>query len=192
MSTPINSVPARTIESPLADGVWSVDPQLSEIGFAVKAMWGLQTVRGVFGAYHGTLRVRAGSVAGELTIDAQSIDTGNRRRDRHLRSSDFFDVERHGQILFTGAAIPASAEGLVATGELAIGSSRVPVEIPVDIEELPDGSLRLEGVTTISRRAAGLTWNMLGTIGRDATVHAQLTLNRATAQSSSDGVTPSR
>ena len=64
-------------ELPLADGVWSVDPQRSEIGFDVKALWGIHTVRGVFGAYDGTLTVQAGGAAGNLTIDAASLDTGH-------------------------------------------------------------------------------------------------------------------
>jgi polyisoprenoid-binding protein YceI len=73
---------------PVSDGVWTVDPDRSEIGFAVKAMYGLLTVRGMFGAYDGTLTVRADSAAGELAIDTDSLDTGNHKRDQHLRSSD--------------------------------------------------------------------------------------------------------
>jgi hypothetical protein len=62
MSTPIDHSLADATE-PLPDGVWSVAPSRSEIGFAVKEMWGLRTGRGVFGAYDGRLEVRAGAAA---------------------------------------------------------------------------------------------------------------------------------
>src|SRR4051812_24117775 len=52
--------------SPLPQGVWSVDSRRSEIGFAVKEMWGLRTVRGVFGRCKGGLVVRPKGAMGEL------------------------------------------------------------------------------------------------------------------------------
>jgi polyisoprenoid-binding protein YceI len=164
---------------PLPAGIWTIDQQRSEIGFAVKEMWGLRTVHGVFGAYGGTLELGPGKRGGKLTIDADSIKTGNNRRDRHLRSPAFFDVEQHRQIMFTTTAVTARHAGLTIAGELTIGSSRVPLEIPVSIERLADGELRLEGRTSVSRRAAGLAWNVLGMIRGDAIVYAKLTLKRA-------------
>lgn len=162
----------------LPDGTWNVDPQRSEIRFAVKELWGLRSVRGVFGAYEGSLKVRAGGAAGELTIEAGSLDTGHAKRDRHLRSPAFFDVERHPRIVFTATAVTARDGGVTVTGELTIGSSRTQLEIPANVDRLADGALRLEGETTVSRKAAGLTWNKLGMIRGDAVLRAQLTLNR--------------
>jgi hypothetical protein len=52
-----NPIPADTIEPPVPHGVWSVDRERGEIGFAVKEMWGLRTVRGVFRAYDGSLNL---------------------------------------------------------------------------------------------------------------------------------------
>lgn len=162
---------------PLPLGLWRVDPQRSEVAFAVKEMWGLRTVRGVFGAFDGSLQVRAGGTAGELTVEAGSLDTGNDRRDRQLRSPDFFDVERHPRVVFSVTAAAArDGAGLTLTGELAIGSARVRLEIPVDVEEIAGGALRVEGETTVSRTAAGLGWNKLGMIRDDAVLHARLTL----------------
>jgi polyisoprenoid-binding protein YceI len=179
MTTAIDRIPAEATGFPLPDGVWTVDPQRSEIGFAVKGMWGLQTIRGVFGAYGGGLLVRAGGAAGELTIEAGSLDTGNETRDRHLRSPDFFDVERHPRIVCTATAVTPRDGGLTVTGELAIGSSRVQLDLPVKVEHLADGALRVDGTTTVSRHAAGVTWNRLGMIRGDAVLHARLTLERA-------------
>lgn len=166
---------------PLPDGIWSVDPKRSEIGFAVKAVWGLQTVRGVFRACDGSLQVRGGDAAGKLTIEVGSLDTGNSRRDRHLRSPDFFDVEAHPQMVFTAKSVTFGDDGLSVTGELAIDSSRVRLELPVNVEEMADGAVRIDGGTTVSREAAGVAWNKLGMIHRDAKLHAQLTLERASS-----------
>jgi len=176
MSTPIGLADATG--PPLPDGAWTVAPSRSEIGFAVKDMWGLRTVRGVFGAYDGTLELRAGGAAGHLTIEAGSLDTGNRRRDRHLRSPAFFDVEQHPRIVFTATAVTPRHGGLTVEGELAIGSSRLRLAIPVDAERIASEALRLEGRATVSRSAAGVAWNRLRMIHGDARVHARLTLER--------------
>lgn len=164
----------------LQDGDWRVDRERSKIGFDVKALWGIHTVRGVFGAYDGTLTLRAGTAAGKLTIDAASLDTGHKKRDRHLRSADFFDVERHPQVVFTPTSVSAHAGGLIVTGELAVASTRLRLEIPVKLERTADGTTRLEGRTTVSRKAAGMTWNRLGSIADDAVLHAAVALERAT------------
>ena len=160
----------------LQDGDWRVDRERSEIGFDVKALWGIHTVRGVFGAYDGTLTVRAGGAAGNLTIDAGSLDTGHKKRDRHLRSPDFFDVERHPQIVFVPTSVTERDGGLTVAGELSVASTRLRLELPVNVTRMPDGAPRLEGRTTVAREAAGMTWNRLGSVGEDAVLHAQLTL----------------
>lgn len=160
------------------DGIWKVDPRQGEVGFAVKGMWGLVTVRGRFTAYTGALEVGAAGSVGKLTIDAASIDTGNARRDTHLRTADFFDVERHPQIVFDLTAPSAPDDRPAVVGELAIGSSRRRLEIPVAVERSDDDELLLAGETTISRTAVGVTWNLLGTVGDDVTVKARLVLER--------------
>jgi len=165
----------------LPEGAWTVDPEHSEIGFAVKSM-GLITVRGVFHEYAGSLQVRGGGATGELTIEAASLDTRNRRRDKHLRSSDFFDVERQPRIVFTATAVTPRDTGVTVTGDLVIGSTRLPLELPVNVEPAAGGTVRLEGQTTVPRAATGLDWNWLGMVGRYATLHASLTLERATPE----------
>jgi polyisoprenoid-binding protein YceI len=185
MTTAIDHIRADA-EFPLPDGVWTVDPQRSEIGFAVRDMWGLRTVRGCFGAYDGRLTVRGGDATGELRIEAGSLDTGQSRRDRHLRSPAFFAVERHPRIVFTATALTARASGPTVEGELVIGSSCVELEIPLEVEPLTDGARRLAGGTAVSRQAAGVDWNMLGMIRGDAVLHAELTLERAPTNGGND------
>jgi polyisoprenoid-binding protein YceI len=163
---------------PLRDGVWSVDPRRSEIGFAVDELWGLRTVHGVFRDYGGSLEVLDGVGAGVLTIATESLDTGNERRDRHLRSPDFFDVERHPQIAFAATDVSPSDGDVTVSGVLVIGSARIQLEIRATVDRTLDGALLLEGETTVSREAAGLTWNRLGMIGGDVTLRTRLALDR--------------
>jgi polyisoprenoid-binding protein YceI len=176
----LDQIPPGPTEQGLPDGVWNLDARRSEVGFAVKEMWGLRTVRGVFTACEGTLKLHAGDAAGALTIEADSVDTANPRRDRHLRSAAFFDVEQHSRIVFTTRSVSARDGGLRVIGHLAIGASRTRLEIPVTAERLADDALRLEGQTTVSRKAAGWGWNKLGMIRDDAVLHARLTLQRGT------------
>jgi polyisoprenoid-binding protein YceI len=176
MTTAIDDIAAGAAELPLPDGVWRVDPQHSEIGFAVKDMWGLRTVHGVFGAYGGVLTRGPNGAAGELAIEAASLDTGNSRRDRHLRSAAFFDVERHPRIAFVATAVAEREGCLTVAGDLTIGSSSLRLEIPATLARMRVGALRLEGKANVSRAEAGLAWNVLGMIRGDATVHVHLTL----------------
>ncbi|MDR0361004.1 MAG: YceI family protein [bacterium] len=166
---------------PVPGGIWSVDREQGEIGFAVKGMWGLQTVRGTFRSYDGSLRVVDGVADGHLTIDAASLDTGLAMRDQHLRSADFFDVERYPHIVLAAtAAGPGEGGALVVRANLTVESSQVELRIPIEVVQEADGGLHLRGEASVSREAAGLRWNKLGTIRGDAKLHARLMLSPAT------------
>jgi len=163
--------------SGLPAGEWEVDAARSELGFAVKVM-GFITVRGVFEDFAGGLDMTGPDPIGGLTIQAASLNTHNNRRDQHLRSADFFDAGRYPAVRFLMAAVAPSEAGVTIAGELEIGASRTSLEIPATAAQLDDGSLRIAGTVTVSRSAAGLTWNWLGTVGDDAALHATLTLTR--------------
>jgi polyisoprenoid-binding protein YceI len=174
----IDNPQTNATEVLLQDGAWFIDPRHSEIGFAAKSLGGLITVRGIFDSCDGHLKARAGAVAGELTIEAATLDTGNEKRDRHLRSPDFFDVERHPRIVFVASEIVARDSDVAVAGELTIRGSRMRLELPVAVGRVGDSGLRLEGTASVSRHAAGMTWNWLGMVGDEVAVHAQLTLGR--------------
>src|SRR5262245_51185838 len=83
----------------LAGTRWRVDPAHSSVGFAVKNFWGMTTVKGGFSRYHGTLDLSA-DPAIELTLEGDSLDTRNKRRNKHLRSPTYFDVASHAYVRF--------------------------------------------------------------------------------------------
>src|SRR4051812_15940396 len=141
----MNRTQQTALELPLRAGGWRVDRERSEVGFAVKDMWGLRTVRGVFGTFDGDLSVVSRGAGGQLTIEADSIDTGDARRDQHLRSAAFFDVERHPHVVFTTTSVAPRDGGVLVGGDLAVGPSRAELQIPVAVEHAADGVVRLRG-----------------------------------------------
>lgn len=149
---------------------WSIDPVHSSVEFAVKHLM-LTTVRGRFKALRGTIEVDEAELdrsAVEVEIDAESIDTGNEDRDRHLRSEDFLDVERHPEIAFRsreirGASFDEGSKFKVA-GELTIRGESIEVELEALFEGRgsdPQGNERVgfSATGTIDRRDWGLMWN---------------------------------
>ncbi|MGH3600615.1 MAG: YceI family protein [Pseudonocardiaceae bacterium] len=94
-----------------AAGRWT--PAGGQLRFCVKATWGLSTVNGRFSSFEGAPRVQDdGAAPGELTVQVASLSTKNKRRDEHLRSADFFDVERHPTIRFSANAVTSGTEHL--------------------------------------------------------------------------------
>jgi polyisoprenoid-binding protein YceI len=158
-------------------GTWTVDTGSSKVGFEVPTMWGLVKVRGSFGRLAGNLYVEEQGAGGHLTIDAKSVDTKNGRRDKHLRSKDFFDVERHPEVVFAASSIALAANGVTITGDLRIGDVSQRLELPIEIERRDD-RLRIRATTSLSRERAGLTWSMAGMIRGDADLTIDLELAR--------------
>jgi polyisoprenoid-binding protein YceI len=161
----------------IAPGTWTIDPGASSLRFEVKHMWGLGTVKGQFDRFGGTLTVEDNSVDAQLHVDASSVDTHNKQRDKDLRSAKFFDVDRYREIGFELASVTENQSGLQVGGYLLIRESRLRVDLEVDADENGD-RLVLRATTPISREAAGLAWNWMGMIRGDVTVHVEFTLTR--------------
>ena len=141
----------------LARGAWQLDPERSTVSFAVPFWWGLGTVTGRFRQYAGRLELGA-RPAIELTIDAASVDTGSERRDRHLRSEEFFAVACDPYIRFVSRTVQLQAERLAVVGELIARGSRIEVEIDATVIAR-DGEYALEAETFVMHSGLGMTWN---------------------------------
>src|SRR5689334_4575617 len=97
------AAPATT----LAAGTWQIDPAHTLVEFAVRHLM-ISTVKGRFGDVSGTIQVDGSDPAKsvvDVTINAASIDTREAQRDTHLRSADFFDVERFPTLRFRSTRI---------------------------------------------------------------------------------------
>ena len=143
-------------------GSWRLDPRRSSIGFRVGHFWGLVTVEGHFDDYRGRLDLSA-NPAVELTIDAASLQTGNRKRDQHLRSADFFDIESHSQVQFLSDSVDLRDDALKVSGRLSARGRSIPLELEAQIRRV-DGELEIEAVTTAPHRELGMTYSPLGMI----------------------------
>lgn len=147
-------------------GTYTIDPTHSRIGFVARHAM-VTKVRGSFNEFEGSGQLDASNPANsslQLSIKAASIDTRNPDRDGHLRSNDFFDMEKHPLITFASTSIANNGQTFSVTGDLTIKG--VTKQITVDFEYTgtavdPFGNTRigLEGSTTVNRKDWGITWN---------------------------------
>jgi polyisoprenoid-binding protein YceI len=148
--------------SKMLSGAWQLDPQRSRVEFRTRHFWGLMTVRGQFGDHHGQLDLSA-NPAIELSIDAASVQTGNRKRDRHLRSADFFDAENHPRVRFISDSVDVQGDTFKVCGRLSAGDRSIPLELDARVREV-DGEVEIEVATIAPHRELGMTYSPLGMI----------------------------
>jgi polyisoprenoid-binding protein YceI len=148
-------------------GDWDLDPAHTGLRFSARHAR-VATGRGGFKAFSGSLHFDADDVAkstAEVSVDTTSIDTGNEGRDEHLRSADFFDVEKYPAITFVTTRVePVDDDNFTLVGNLTIREISKEVAIKVEFLGLspdPWGNTRagFEGKGEISRKDWGLEWN---------------------------------
>jgi polyisoprenoid-binding protein YceI len=151
-----------------ATSTWNIDPVHSVAEFKVKHMM-ISNVKGQFTRVQGALALDESDLTNsrvEASIDVASIHTRDDQRDAHLKSPDFFDVEKFPVLSFKSTKITRVADGeLAVAGELTIhGVARnvvFTVEGPTAPGKDPWGNTRigLSATTKINRKDYGLTWN---------------------------------
>ena len=157
---------------------WAVDSDETSVEFAVKTFWGLLTVHGQFDRFDGWYVVGSDGTTIELTVDADSLDTGNATRDKHLRSTDFFHVAAHPQVRFTSTRVHhVTGEALHVVGDLEAAGNGVELEFPAFVRQLGE-ALEIEATTTIDVRRLGMSTGPLGMIRPLATLHVKARLSR--------------
>jgi polyisoprenoid-binding protein YceI len=160
---------------PLARGRWRVNAGQSTATFAARGVWGAVLVKGCLGGLSGTATFHPdGRMDGELTIPAGSLDSGNRLRDRHLKSRAFLDVKRHPHIRFHARSLTRSADGHVIEGTLQVGERSIDLALPIGFTA--GQRVALSAHTVLDRDALGLGHNPLGMIRGQVTVTVYLVL----------------
>jgi len=147
---------------------WNIDPAHTVAEFKVKHMM-ISNVKGQFAKVSGTLTLNEADVTKskvQATIDVSSLETRDPQRDAHLKSADFFDVEKFPTLSFTSTTVKAKGEvELAVEGDLTIhGVTRKAtfnVEGPTPAAKDPWGNMRvaIAATTKINRKDYGLTWN---------------------------------
>ncbi|MBU9764159.1 YceI family protein [Mycobacterium sp. TNTM28] len=158
-------------------GNWILVPDRSTVTFRNKTLWGLATVTGQFTEFRGEGSAGAG-VIGRVVIDAASVRTGIGKRDNHLRSADFFDVEGHPDITVQVTGLEPSDDRVRLTADLTVRGVSKPIEIPVDVDALDDGALRLSGRCEVHRDDFGVSGDLLGMVGPTTILSGELVFTR--------------
>ena len=152
---------ARTAD--LATGWWRLDPARSSAEFEVPSCYGLATVTGRFRRYAGTLNM-SDPPAVALVIEADSLDTGNRRRDKHLRSAAFFDAADYPWIRFEADAAELAGDEMRLRGELYAAGKHVPLEVEATVTAAGD-EFEIEASAVVDHRELGMSFSPLGMVG---------------------------
>jgi polyisoprenoid-binding protein YceI len=160
------SVVEKTSEQLLSSGAWQVDPAHSAVEFRVRHMV-IETVKGRFRDFDGAVVAGAEPVV-RASIRAASLDTLHEERDEHLRSPDFFDVERYPEITFEANAFRFNGGNgrFALPGELTIKGVTRPLTLD---GEFRGAAFDLEGNERVAlalhaqleRSDFGLVWNRI-------------------------------
>lgn len=155
-------------QSQPATTTWNIDPVHSVAEFKIRHMM-ISNVKGQFTGVAGVLTLNESDITKsrvEATIDAASVNTRDPQRDGHLKSAEFFDVEKFPTLSFQSKSVARKGEGeLTIQGDLTIHgvtkSVTFSVEGPSPAAKDPWGNTRigLSAVTKINRKDFGLVWN---------------------------------
>jgi polyisoprenoid-binding protein YceI len=162
-ATSLSAIPTHSV----APVKYSVDANHSTVGFSVPILDGVSTVKGKFTDFSVDINfdetdVTKSSVT--ATIKATSIDTGVEARDKHLRTADFFEVEKYPEITFQSAKIERKGKGFTAIGTFTMHGVSKEISIPftstgkfynpITKKNLMGFSAKLQ----LDRREYGMTW----------------------------------
>jgi polyisoprenoid-binding protein YceI len=145
---------------------WNVDQSHTTVGFTISHLF--TSVQGRFDEFEGSITFDPDapkSTAVSATVVASSINTNNAKRDKHLRSADFFDVEKFPELTFTSTGVANwSGKGGELRGDLTIHGVTKPVVFKIKYlgeGKDPWGNVRagFSGSLTINRKDYGLAWN---------------------------------
>ena len=148
-----------------------------------RSMYGLVPVKGRFREFSGDGQITDGqTLFGRVDIKAASLDTKLKMRDHHLRSADFFEVEKYPDI----SVVVTSAEAIGGDtvdlrANLTVKGTTAPVPLQAKVAVLDDGAVRVTTKADINRKDFGVNGNIIGMV-RDATsLTADVVFRRAGA-----------
>jgi polyisoprenoid-binding protein YceI len=121
-----------TATSQLSSGTWAIDPVHSSINFSVRHLM-VSKVRGKFEKFGGTIIVAEDgtrSVNAEIAVD--SVSTGNEQRDAHIKSADFFEVDKYPVAAFTSTGVESDGDNYVLNGQFTLKGVTKPVSLVLE------------------------------------------------------------
>jgi polyisoprenoid-binding protein YceI len=149
----------------LVAGTWTIDATHSEVSFTVRHL--MSKVRGSFADFSGEITTTEDPAQSTVSvaIKSSSITTNNDQRDAHLRSADFFDPEKGGELVFVSTGITAEDEGYVIHGDLTINSITKPVDLAAEflgvaVDAFGATRVGAEASTSINRKDFKVDFNI--------------------------------
>jgi polyisoprenoid-binding protein YceI len=146
-------------------GTWTIDPVHSEVSFVVRHMM-VSKVRGRFDTFEGTIETAADPLASTVnaTVDLGSVNTGNETRDNHIRSEDFFHIEKHPTMTFRSTGIRPDGDNFLLDGDLTLRGVTKPVTFRLEVNGFgpdPRGGTRsgFSATTEINRHDWNVSYN---------------------------------
>ena len=146
-------------------GTWDIDPIHSDVSFSVRHMM-VSKVKGRIDQFSGTITTAEDITesSANITLDPSSISTRNEQRDAHLKSADFFEVEKFPEWTFISTGIDARGDDVALVGDLTIRGVTKPVSLELEFNGFgPDvyGGTRagFTATTIIDRHDFGVDFN---------------------------------
>jgi polyisoprenoid-binding protein YceI len=155
------------LAAPAVAATYTIDRAHSGVGFKVKHLM-VSNVRGTFNDFAGTVVYDPADPQSwqvEATIQATSIDTGEPKRDEHLRTDAFFDVAKFPTLVFKSTGVTANKDGtFLLKGDLTMHGVTQPVTLSLEVNGTindPWGTTKAGFTATgrLNRADFGLTWN---------------------------------
>ena len=150
----------------LITGTWTIDPSHSVVGFSVRHLM-VSKVRGTFTEFEGALEIGENVLDSSVhaTVAMASIDTRDRQRDTHLRSIDFFEVDKHQTMTYRSTGLRQAGDDFVVDGELTLKGVTRPVSLALEFNGVspdPWGGTRagFSAHTEIDRHDFGIDFNI--------------------------------
>jgi polyisoprenoid-binding protein YceI len=162
-------------------GTWKADPAHSEISFSVRQL--VTKVRGRMTSFDIAIVTGDDPLDSSVraTIDLASVDTGNPKRDKHIRSSTFLDVAAHPRMTYASTGVRRAAEGWVVDGDLTVHGVTRPVPlavVPTGFAAHPDGGghASFSATAVVDRRDFGIDrWSGGGMVGTKVPISLRIT-----------------
>lgn len=160
-------------------GTWTIDTGRSTVGFTVKHMGFMKA--------SGTMPIRQGSItvaedlessSVEAELDPAGFDTGNDKRDEHVRGADFLDVEQFPSGGYRSTSVEARGASFTVHGDLTVHGQTQPVTLVGEITSTENGDAAFTASATLSRHDFGVAKMPAFVVGRDLAIELKIIATR--------------
>jgi len=171
-----------------APTTWTIDPNHSNVSFTIRHFF--SKVTGSFQKFSGKIVYDPANVAAssaQAEIDAASIYTANEKRDGHLRSADFFDVEKFPKLTFQSTKVTPQGDKLMIEGNLTMHGITKPVTLEGALLGSSADKAGFEASGKVDRKEFGIIWNRAvdqggAMLGDDVTISISVEANSEAAE----------